>query len=132
MSRPVLVVGALGFAFALAGCAGVAPTTPSEMSLTGGAEAPVQASHGEGPFRVEWSVEGPGRIGGRIYNDYQAGASGFRLLVQGLAAFNQVMNRSYVWVGGDIGPLDSRSFLPTDVPPASHYWITVHSYQLQE
>ena len=129
-TRNSAVIGTL--VLVLAGCAQVASTNHGEASLAAFATAPVSVSHGNGPFRTEWEVTGPGRIGGRIYNEYQDGAYAFQLLVQGLDASNQVVNQSYLWVGGDIGPLDGRSFMLTKLPPADHYWVTVHSYQIQE
>jgi hypothetical protein len=127
------VVGALAVVFALAGCAQVAPSSPGDTPLAALAAAtPVQVSHGNGPFRIEWEITGPGKIGGRIYNEYQDGAYQFQLLVQGLDASNRVVNQSYLWVGGDIGPLDGRSFMLTKLQPADHYWVTVHSYQIRQ
>jgi hypothetical protein len=116
----------------LAGCSGVASTIPGEASPAAGATAPMLVSHGNGPFRTEWERTGPTRIGGRIYNDYQDGASALQLLVLGLDASNRVVNQRYLWIGGEIGPLDSRSFMLTKLPPADHYWVTVYSYQIQE
>lgn len=130
MHRISAVVGTL--VLVLAGCAHVAPTHGGEASPATVATAPVLVSHGNGPFRTEWEVTGPGRIGGRIYNEYQDGAYALQLLVQGLDVSNRVVNHRYLWVGGDFPALDGRSFMLTKLPPADHYWVTVHSYQIQE
>ena len=130
MYRSSAVLGAL--VLVLASCARVIHADHDDAPRVASATVPVLVSHGNGPFRTEWEMVGPGRVGGRIYNDYQDGASAIQLLVQGLDASNRVVNQRYLWVGGDIGPLDARSFMLTKLPPADHYWVTVHSYQIQE
>jgi hypothetical protein len=130
MHRNSAVIGAL--VLVVAGCAEVAPTTRGEAPAAAVAAAPALVSHGKGPFRTEWEVTGPGRIGGRIYNEYHDGAYALQLLVQGLDASNQVVSQRYLWVGGDFPALDGRSFMLTKLPPADHYWVTVHSYQILE
>jgi len=128
MSRHAAVLGTL--VLVLAGCSGVAPTGRGQVPSA--AYAPVLVSHGNGPLRTEWELTGPGRIGGRIYNEYQDGVYALQLLVQGLDASNRIVSQQYLWVGGDIGPLDSRSFMLTKLTPADHYWVTVHSYHILE
>jgi hypothetical protein len=130
MQRISAVIGT--FVVVLAGCVHVDPSHRGEASPAMVATAPVLVSHGTGPFRTEWEVTGPGRIGGRIYNEYQDGASALQLLVQGLDASDRIVNQRYLWVGGDFPALDGRSFMLTKLPPADHYWVTVHSYQIQE
>jgi hypothetical protein len=100
------------------------------LTLTSAASAEV--SYGNGPFRIEWNVLSPGQIAGRIYNTYHDGATAIRLLVQGLDATGAVVSSSYVWVGGELGGLDDRSFRLEKVPPAPRYNVTVHSFQIQE
>jgi hypothetical protein len=130
MQRISAVIGT--FVVVLAGCVHVDPSHRGEASPAMVATAPVLVSHGTGPFRTEWEVTGPGRIGGRIYNEYQDGAYALQLLVQGLDASDRIVNQRYLWVGGDFPALDGRSFMLTKLPPADHYWVTVHSYQIQE
>lgn len=87
-------------------------------------------SHGNGPFRIEWDVAAPGRISGRIHNEYQRPATAIRVLVEALDRSNRVVARKYEWVGGDIAALSDRFFEVRDVPPADHYRVSVHSYEI--
>jgi len=134
MTAPIRISAVIGaFVVVFVGCAQVSPTGPGATPLAAyAAGAPPSVSYGVGPFRIEWQTTGPGRVGGRIYNEYHDPTYAFQLLVQGLDASNQVVNQQYLWVGGDIGALDSRSFMLTKLLPADHYWLTVHSYKIYE
>ena len=99
------------------------------VATVSGAHA--EMSYGNGPFRVEWEVPRPGVIAGTIYNDYQDGAAYIKLLVEALDAAGRVVSTNYLFVGGEIGPLDGRSFRLTKLPPAERYQVKVWSYQIQ-
>src|SRR5919108_1698434 len=94
--------------------------------------APAEISIGNGPFRIEWSQTSPGQIVGRIYNTYHNGVTAIHLLVEGLDATGGVVSSNYVWVGGELGALDDRSFRLEKLPPAQRYNVRVHSFVIQE
>jgi len=94
------------------------------------APAGAATSHGNGPFRIEWDLTAPGRISGRIHNEYQRPATAVRVLVEGLDGSGRVVARTYQWVGGDIAALSDRFFEVRDVPPADHYRVRVNSYEI--
>jgi len=101
------------------------------LVVAAAAGAHAEMSYGNGPFRVEWNVPRPGVIEGTIYNDYQDAAAAIKLLVEPLDAAGRVLSANYLWVGGEIGGLDGRSFRLTKLPPAERYQVKVWSYQIQ-
>ena len=93
--------------------------------------AGAEMSYGNGPFRVEWSVLRSGAIEGTIFNDYQDPAASIKLLIEPLDAAGRVLSANYVWVGGEIGALDRRTFRLTKLPPAERYRVKVWSYEIR-
>ncbi len=85
-------------------------------------------SRGHGPFRIEWEVTPTHVIEGRVYNEYHNAMTSVRLLVEALDAADQVVDKKFGYVFGDIPALSDRYFEVSTLPPADHYRVSVESY----
>ena len=113
-----------------AGC--TATSRPGESPSAMTSPRATQVSYGNGPFKVEYEVDRPGRIVGRIYNEYQSPVRAIQLLVQALDENGRVIQEQREWVGGEVAPLGDRPFVLTGLPPAANYVVRVHSYQIEQ
>ncbi|MDP3768089.1 MAG: hypothetical protein Q8S13_08745 [Dehalococcoidia bacterium] len=95
--------------------------------------AATSINRGNGPFTVEWTIAAPGRITGRVRNEYHDPARRIRLLVEALDASGRVVSQKYEWLAADaIGPNGERFFEVRNLPPADHYRVLVHSWEIIE
>lgn len=126
------VVGGWGIALVAVFAAACAPASGDRAaSAPAASPAATTVSRGDGPFTLEWSVAAPGRIAGRIRNDYHDPARRIRLLVEALDASDRVIAQQYEWLAADaIGPNGERYFDVRNLPPADHYRVLVHSWDI--